>query len=418
MYHNLKIKGIVLVLSGLSALLNSCEKKEVPVVFTTPAVTNITGTTATCGGTITDAGSGTVHERGVCWSTEILPTISDNKSYIGSGPGTFETNLTDLTAATVYYVRAFAVNDAGVGYGVAIPFKTLGKIPTATTLAATGISTTSAIFNAEVNANFLSTDVFFEYGTTTNYGSSVPILQNPLTGNTTTKVSVNITALLQGTIYHFRVKTVNSLGTAYGNDISFITLASDVDGNIYNVISLGNQLWMGENLKTTKYKDGTAIPIVTDGTKWAGLTTSAYCWYDNSIGNKNVYGALYNWYTVKTGKLCPAGWHVPTDAEWTVLTNYLGGESVAGGKLKEKGTLHWASPNTGATNESRFTALPGGCRRYDGVFIGLTGNATWRTSSDYDATRVMYRFLFYYSGSMNSNYTNKQAGYSVRCLKD
>jgi uncharacterized protein (TIGR02145 family) len=143
----------------------------------------------------------------------------------------------------------------------------------------------------------------------------------------------------------------------------------DIDGNVYKTITIGTQVWMAENLRTTKLDDGKIVPLVTDDKIWAGLNTPAYCWYTNNAPeNKNKYGALYNWYTVSTNKLCPRGWHVPTDAEWKTLITNLGGESVAGGKLKEKGTSHWQSPNAGATNETGFTALPSGERKQSGVF--------------------------------------------------
>lgn len=147
---------------------------------------------------------------------------------------------------------------------------------------------------------------------------------------------------------------------------------TDIDGNIYHTVQIGTQIWMVENLKTTKFNDGTTIPLVTDNIAWSKLTTPAYCWNKNIENNKDTYGALYNWYAVNTGKLCPKGWHVPTDNDWTILANYLGGEtydnknieSKTGGKLKESGTIHWSSPNEGATNETGFTGLPGGSRAY------------------------------------------------------
>ena len=202
--------------------------------------------------------------------------------------------------------------------------------------------------------------------------------------------------------------------------------SKDADGNYYPVVQIGSQLWMAENLKTTSYRDKTPIPNVTDGIEWAGLTTPAYCWYNNKITNKDIYGALYNWYVVKTGKLCPEGWHVPTDDEWHELILHLDHNagmnleesSIAGGKLKEKGTVHWTAPNEGATDEVGFKALPAGVRRYDGVFGGPTGNGNWRTSSQYDDNQVWYRYMFYYSASIYRKPTNMEAGYSVRCISD
>jgi len=199
----------------------------------------------------------------------------------------------------------------------------------------------------------------------------------------------------------------------------------DYDGNYYNTIKIGNQIWMAENLKTTKYNDGTAIPNVTDNTAWAALTTPAYCWYNNNeAAYKATYGALYNWYTVDVtsngGKnVCPTGWHVPTDAEWTTLTTYLGGVDVAGGKLKETGTTHWTTPNTGATNETGFTALPGGYRHLDGTFNNIGDLGYWWSATEYSATLAWNRSLTYnYSNVIRSYLNYKKYGYSVRCVRD
>lgn len=136
---------------------------------------------------------------------------------------------------------------------------------------------------------------------------------------------------------------------------------TDYDGNVYQTVLIGDQCWMMENLKVTHYRNGDPIPHVTDGVTWGNLTSGAYCNYNNDEGNVATYGRLYNWYAVDDSRnIAPAGWHVPSDAEWQTLVDYLGGDAVAGGKMKEAGTTHWASPNTGATNESGFTALPGG----------------------------------------------------------
>jgi uncharacterized protein (TIGR02145 family) len=148
------------------------------------------------------------------------------------------------------------------------------------------------------------------------------------------------------------------------------------DNEQYKTVKIGNQIWMAENLRSTKFNDGTAIPFIEDKKTWRKLTVPAYCVYDNDMDkHKMIYGNLYNWYVVNMGKLCPAGWHVPTHDEWTALSVYLGGESVAGGKLKETGTIHWKSSNDGATNESGFTALPGGIRNLYGNFVNIVPRA-------------------------------------------
>ena len=138
---------------------------------------------------------------------------------------------------------------------------------------------------------------------------------------------------------------------------------TDRDGNSYNTVTIGSQTWMTENLRVTRLNDNTPIQLVTSNSSWASMTTPAYCWYNNDeAANKNIYGGLYNWYAVNTGKLCPSGWHVPSHQEFTVLRDYLGGATAAGGKLKEVGLTHWKSPNTGATDSSGFTAVPSGTR--------------------------------------------------------
>jgi len=194
---------------------------------------------------------------------------------------------------------------------------------------------------------------------------------------------------------------------------------TDSDGNNYGTVTIGTQVWMAENLKTTKYKDNTSIPFVPDNTDWSNLVSPGYSWYNNDASaNKATYGALYNWYTVNTGKLCPTGWHVPTDDEWRTLTSYCGGEAVAGGKLKEAGTSHWLSPNLGATNETGFTAVPGGVRNIDGQFLELGSNGYWWSSTTHDATRAWYHDMVSDDQWVNRFNYYKGLGFSVRCIKD
>jgi len=193
---------------------------------------------------------------------------------------------------------------------------------------------------------------------------------------------------------------------------------TDRDGNVYKTILIGTQTWMAENLKTTKFNDGTSIPLITNGEVWKSLLTPAYCWYNNDQTYKSTYGALYNWYAVTTSKLCPIGWHVPSNAEWTILTNYLGGLSVVGGKLKEAGTMHWKSPNTGATNETGFKALPGGGRYAGGKFNNIGLGGFWWSITEYVALDYYYQRMFNYDSELYGNYNSGGDGFSVRCIKD
>jgi uncharacterized protein (TIGR02145 family) len=191
------------------------------------------------------------------------------------------------------------------------------------------------------------------------------------------------------------------------------------NGVTYNTVQIGSQCWLKENLKTTHYNDGTSIPNVTDNAIWETTTSGAYCCYDNNPSNCNTYGALYNWYAVNTDKLCPNGWHVPSDAEWTTLVNYLGGASVAGGALKEAGTSHWSSPNTSATNSSGFSALPGGVRGISGGSFSRLGNyGYWWSSTELDGSYAWYRYLYYNNASVGRDRNHKSYGFSVRCLRD
>jgi len=248
--------------------------------------------------------------------------------------------------------------------------------------------------------------------------------------------------LIPDTKYYIRAHVTGNNSIIYGNEISFMTSKilpitfnpsitygsmSDQDGNTYKTVTIGTQTWMAENLKTTKYNDGTSISYISDADAWYNTYTPAYCWYNNSIIYKSSYGALYN--GINLSKISPTGWHIPTKAEWNTLVNFLGGETIAQGKLKEKGTSHWLSPNTNATNESGFTALPGSIRRYEGDYgqYGhiLTDGFWW--SSDYGAGggydshgrdhKDMYAFTLNYLNFSEYGLCQED-GASIRCVKD
>jgi uncharacterized protein (TIGR02145 family) len=193
----------------------------------------------------------------------------------------------------------------------------------------------------------------------------------------------------------------------------------DFDGNVYDTVTIGTQVWMKQNLKVTHFNNGTTIPNVTDSTSWANLTSGARCYYNNdSATNDSVYGALYNWYVAQDPNICPIGWHVSSNAEWQAAESYLGGNSIAGGKMKEAGTLHWASPNIGATNSSGFTGLPGGMRNPSSVFSTNKENGFWWTATSYNASMVWTTYLWYQFAGVDHNPTPKKYGLSIRCIKD
>ncbi|NMC40952.1 MAG: hypothetical protein GYA43_07250 [Bacteroidales bacterium] len=232
-----------------------------------------------------------------------------------------------------------------------------------------------------------------------------------------------LTNLNAGTEYFVRAYVITEKDTIYGNNISFSTKTfptiSDVDGNIYVVVTIGKQVWMAENLRTTRYNDSTEIPSVKDDSSWTGLTTPAYCWYKNEEeAFKPAYGGLYNWFAVKTGKLCPVGWHVPDDSEWARLSDHLGGENIAGGKLKVSGTDYWVDPNSGASNESGFSAFPGGFRYHDGKFFDFGFSGYWWTSTEFSEQRSYFRMLYFEDITIHRFDNLKKNGFSVRCVKD
>ena len=210
---------------------------------------------------------------------------------------------------------------------------------------------------------------------------------------------------------------VDQTTSGYGPNIS------DTDGNTYKTVYIGKQRWMAENLKTTKYSDGTVITNVTDANQWTKLTTAAWSNYNNSDSLGIIYGKLYNWYSINpisngNKNVCPTGWHVPNDAEWNILIDNLGGLEIAGSKMKEVGNNHWVNQNTDATNISLFNALPAGVRGSSGFFETIAVSAYWWSSSNFSELKT-YRFKTEKSsGNVYISIENKVAGFSIRCIED
>ncbi|MBI5538733.1 MAG: T9SS type A sorting domain-containing protein [Bacteroidia bacterium] len=205
--------------------------------------------------------------------------------------------------------------------------------------------------------------------------------------------------------------------------ISFLPVFSqtvtDYDGNVYNTVTIGTQVWMKQNLKVTHYNNGDAISNVTDNTAWSSLSSGAYCNFNNDVANVATYGRLYNFYAlVDSRKICPTGWHAPEDWELTNLENNLGGATVAGGKMKEAGTTHWTSPNTGATNSSNFTFLPGGMRISSGTFGNFGSAGFLWTSTEQGSLNAWYRWLGTNAADSYKNSGSKGFGFSVRCISN
>jgi uncharacterized protein (TIGR02145 family) len=325
------------------------------------------------------------------------------------------TGLTNGTAYTFTVVATYSVGSSvASAASTAVTPSTVPSAPTSV-VATAGNSSASVAFVAPTNNGG---SALTGYTVTSNpngiiaFGSTSPI---------------NVTGLTNGTAYTFTVVATNSVGSSVASTVSSAVIPfflcgtstfSDIDGNIYNTVLIDNQCWMSENLKTSRYRNGGSIPNVTDGTAWSNSTTGAWSYYNNDVLNNAIYGKSYNWYTTLGDTLCPTGWGVPTDAEWTTLTTYLGGESVAGGKMKTIGTAYWESPNTGAINLSGFSALPGGFRNIYGSFYDISFNAFFWSATEVDAFFAWYRFLYFSSGFVNRSNSDKSLGASVRCLRD
>lgn len=194
--------------------------------------------------------------------------------------------------------------------------------------------------------------------------------------------------------------------------------ATDIDGNVYKLVTIGTQVWMAENLKTTRFNDGTPIPLVTGNAEWSRLTTPGYSWFQNdSLGYGITYGAKYNWHAVNTGRLCPAGWRVATDADWTTLITYLGGQRVAGGRLKPSGATPTGSPQGSALDNTGFNAQLSGMRGGHGSFIYFGNYGKWWTSTRYDREFAWFRDMSATDNIVGVNYERKHFGFSVRCVQ-
>ncbi|MBL7956534.1 MAG: fibrobacter succinogenes major paralogous domain-containing protein [Flavobacteriales bacterium] len=306
----------------------------VPPVLNTLPVTSITATDAYSGGEVTNEGGASVTQRGVCWSNNPIPTTTDNLTNDGSGPGSYSSFITGLANGGTYYVRAYAVNSAGVAYGNQV--------------------------------QFIATD------------GSPPLFTS-------------------------------------GPGVS------DVEGNQYPSIIMSNgQEWMAVNLRTSTYANGDPIPNQPNSSTWTNNSSvGAWAYFDNNSFYEQPYGKLYNWYAVSDVRnVCPTGWHVPSDSEWTEFTDFLGGELVAGAKLRSTDSQYWNDASS-ATNTSGFSGQPGGLRESDGDFVGMSTEAFWWTATANGSSTAWYRQVDQSSISVyRGGNESRRYGRSIRCLRD
>ena len=396
--------------------------------LTTTTISSITETSAVSGGNITNNGGATVTSRGICWGISTNPTPADNSSINGSGKGSFVSNLSGLTGGTTYYVRAYAINSAGTSYGNEVSFTTIipVQLATLTTTTISSITETSAVSGGDItnNGGGAVTSRGICWGTNTNPTLADNSLVN---GSGTGSFVNNLSGLINGITYYVRAYAINSAGTSYGNEVSFKTIqygegVTDIDGNMYKSVIIGEQEWMVENLRTTKYSDGTAIPNVTGNIngntyhgEWSTLSTGAWSHYYNDNQYDSTYGKLYNWYAASDARnVCPTDWHVPTDAEWTVLTDYLGANVHSQVKAL-KATSGW-DDNGNGTDDYGWLGLPGG-KRDGGGFHSIGEKGYWWSREEHET----YQFYAWYHSldlSVVRFYSYKELGMSVRCLKD
>ena len=428
---NIMKKGLTFFasISILSAAIffQGCKKPTVPEL-TTVAVSEIGLNSAKAGGTIITDGGADITEKGVCWGTAAEPTVAGSKTSDGTGSDSFVSNIVGLAEGTTYYVRAYATNEAGTAYGNELTFTT-NEVTGAvlTTTEATSITSTTATAGGNI------TDA--GGGTITARGICWGTAPNPtIAGNKTTNGSGtgsftgNLTGLTDGTMYYYRAYATNSSATTYGQELSFMTPVTDVEGNMYKTVIIGTEVWMAENLKVTEFNDGSEITHVSEAVDWIVLNGAAYCWFNNdSAYNAPLYGALYNWYAASATNICPTGWHVATDADFSALEVALGlpqadvdiwGWRGTDHGSKMKSTIGWNAGENG-TNTSGFTALPGGYRFYtDGTFQGQNTYEYFWTATEHDADRGWYRRLDGSNAAVYKASTDKRAGKAIRCIKD
>lgn len=390
--------------------------------ISTVAVSDTTASGAKVSGNVTAVGNGVVTARGVCWSTLTVPTTIDSKTTNGAGAGTFTATLTGLEPVKTYFVRAYATNSLGTAYGNELEFTTRANLPTVVSSSVTRNKPYYAEVTADVSGDAASgvQDAGICWSTTanptiTNRRTTDQQFGGPFIGR--------LIALLPNTTYHARAFAINSAGIVYGADHAFTTpvfpysSVTDRDGNVYKTIVIGSQTWMVENLKTSRYRNGDVIPNVTGNNLWDSLKTGGYCYYNNSATNNNIYGKLYNWYTVLDARgLAPAGWHIPTHTDITILHSYLTSGTVRPFSMLEAGTSHWAAPNDFATNETGFTGLPGG-ERHAGSFNNQGQSGKFWLNEIF-APGIADFFSLHGTDDVSGDVDAMSTGFSVRCLKN
>jgi uncharacterized protein (TIGR02145 family) len=406
-------------------------KDGIPVLETRD-VKPIYAISAYSGGLIISDGSLPITSKGVCWNTSPNPiAVKDFMTVDTGGENIFRSILNDLIPDTKYYIRAYATNKYKTSYGNEISFTTRdGKINITTNpLCCATIASIQAggTVNDDGGSVIMSRGICWSAAPDPGIDDSTI-----LWGKGMGVFSCTIPDLMLNKRYYCRAFATNAFDTSYGNELSFVLpFFQDIrDNRIYKWVEIGDQIWMAENLA---FLSAVSPPSIES---WDSPVCYVYGYNDISVGdainedNYKVYGVLYNWPAAMNGGvssdlnpsgvqgICPDGWHLPSDAEWNELIDFLGGTAAAGGKLKETGFAHWSSPNAAASNSSGFTALPGGFRSGDGTFseIGLSG--WWWSATNFDGGNAWRQSIGSSGGDIRSWHNNLRDGYNIRCVKD
>ncbi len=403
-------------------------------LLTTEPVTSITGNSAISGGNITADNGGLVTERGICWSTTINPTISDSRTTDGTGNGTYISNITGLSEATLYHIRSYATNSSGTAYGEDVTFTTLAK-PILTKADLSGVTTSSVIIDDNISSDGGSPVI--ERGVCWSNSQTPTINDNKTTNGSGSGVfQVSVSGLMSNTSYYMRAYATNALGISYSNELKFKTFAViDIDGNGYHSVTFGDQVWLTENLVTSKYSNGDLISTTSPTTlNISSEDTPKYQWpYYLDSNLTSTYGRYYTWYAATDDRnICPAGWHLPTPNEFSSMEVYLdthgfdfeGNTSYVAKSIAS--TSRWREYSMPGTpgfdqitnNKSGFTATPGGYRIFDYTFGSETMMSAFWTSFSKDDQDAFFQEIGNNYVNLFLTYGNKKNGIPVRCVKD
>lgn len=389
-----------------------------------------------CTGEVINMDGVKILAMGFCWSTSPGPTLTSSVKNAEVGIGQFKCTIKNLDFGVKYYFKAYVKTETGTLFGEEKSITTNLTPPIVSTIIVKNINEINVVCEALVvsNGGLPVEEKGFCWNTTGDPTVSDSKIVSDQTQNSYSNI---IQGLSPGTKYYLKSFAKNSMGVSYSKELSFTTLKisynnsiqygtlTDIEGNVYKTVQIGHQTWMADNLKTTRLNDGTQIPEVKNHSVWRTLKSPAFCWYNNDTTSKFAYGALYNWYAVETEKLCPDGWHVPTEDDFVAFRHQANnGPYYYAHKIMEPGFEHWKENNLGVTNSTGFTALPGGMRDIGDKYVSNDGFYSrnevgrWWSSTEYAEVYAIEVVLIYDAHPLLGDGLKKESGNSVRCVKD